>query len=60
MRVIGMLLGIPDADQPTIRKRADDVLRTEPGKPMKVKHGFLAGDCSRNTSTGGRSIHPTI
>ena len=44
MRVIGMLLGIPDADQPTIRKRADDVLRTEPGKPMKVNHGFLAGD----------------
>jgi cytochrome P450 len=44
MRVIGMLLGIPDADQPTIRKRADDVLRTEPGKPMKVDHGFLAGE----------------
>jgi len=44
MRVIGMLLGIPDADQPAIRDRSDDVLRTEPGKPMKVNQDFLSGD----------------
>lgn len=36
MRVIGMLLGIPDADQAAIRDDADATLRTQPGKPMKV------------------------
>jgi cytochrome P450 len=36
MRVIGMLLGIPDADQPAIRDRNDAYLRTEAGKPMRV------------------------
>jgi cytochrome P450 len=36
MRVIGMLLGIPDADQPAIRDRSDAILRTEAGEPMKV------------------------
>jgi cytochrome P450 len=36
MRVIGMLLGIPDSDQPAIRDRADAILRTEEGKPMEV------------------------
>ena len=44
MRVIGMLLGIPDADQPAIRDRSDNVLRTEPGKPMNVNQNFLSGD----------------
>jgi cytochrome P450 len=41
MRVIGMLLGIPEADQPTIRARADAKLRTEPGQQMKVSSGAL-------------------
>jgi len=36
MRVIGMLLGIPEADQTTIRDSADADLRTEPGQPMKT------------------------
>lgn len=36
MRVIGMLLGIPEADQTTIRDSADADLRTEPGKPMRT------------------------
>src|SRR5262245_54561233 len=36
MRVSGMMLGIPEADQPTIRARADAKLRTEPGQQMKV------------------------
>jgi cytochrome P450 len=35
MRVIGMLMGIPEADQPLVRDRADANLRTEPGKPMR-------------------------
>ena len=36
MRVIGMLIGIPDADQDAIRRMADDALRTEAGQPMDV------------------------
>jgi cytochrome P450 len=35
MRVIGMLLGIPEADQEAIRDRTDANLRTDPGKPME-------------------------
>jgi len=41
MRVIGMMLGIPEADQPTIRARADAKLRTEPGQQMKVSAGAI-------------------
>ena len=35
MRVIGMLLGIPEEDQEAIRDHADASLRTEAGKPMR-------------------------
>jgi len=45
MRVIGMLLGIPEADQEVIRDYADAQLRTQPGKPMKYTHdGFISGE----------------
>ena len=40
--VIGMLLGIPDSAQPAVRDKADAILRTEPGKPMKVKQEEIA------------------
>jgi cytochrome P450 len=36
MRVIGMLLGIPEDDQITVRDANDANLRTRPGTPMKV------------------------
>jgi len=36
MRVIGMLIGIPEADQESIRQGVDANLRTEAGKPMQV------------------------
>ena len=39
MRVIGMLLGIPEQDQVAVRNRTDANLRTEPGKPMEVQAG---------------------
>lgn len=39
MRVIGMLLGIPEADQAALRDSADDSLRTEGGGPMDIKQG---------------------
>jgi cytochrome P450 len=47
MRVIGMLLGIPEEDQDAVRERADERLRTEAGKPMQydgetLRHGFDA------------------
>ncbi len=35
MRVIGMLLGIPDPDLQAVRERGDARLRTEAGKPME-------------------------
>jgi cytochrome P450 len=34
MRVMGMLLGIPEEDQEAIRDQIDADLRTEPGQPM--------------------------
>lgn len=42
MRVIGMLLGIPEQDQIAIRDRTDANLRTEPGKPMEVREESVA------------------
>ena len=41
MRVIGLLLGIPEADQQTVRDRADAKLRTKPGEQMKVSQSAL-------------------
>ena len=36
MRTIGMLLGIPEADQESIRDQVDAHLRTEAGQPMQT------------------------
>ena len=44
MRVIGMLLGIPDQDQEAVRDRVDANLRTEAGKPMQQADAFASGD----------------
>ncbi len=62
MRVIGMLLGIPEQDQVAIRDRLDDSLRleegTEPGadydRNVQSGTGLL-----RRTSPGGPSTPPT-
>ena len=41
MRVIGMLLGIPEVDQESIRQRGDDRLRHEAGMPQEYsEHNF--------------------
>jgi len=37
MRAVGMLLGIPDADQPKVRDHAQRNLRNRPGEPLPVK-----------------------
>ncbi|MBV9870628.1 MAG: cytochrome P450 [Frankiaceae bacterium] len=41
MRVIGMLLGIPEQDQVAVRARADAKLRTKPGEAMQVSKRAL-------------------
>ena len=45
MRTIGMLAGIPDADQPSVRAEANRVLRNKPGEPLPVdKNHYFDGD----------------
>jgi cytochrome P450 len=44
MRTIGMLLGIPEQDQESIRDSNDASLRTEAGKPMQNSQVRLSGD----------------
>ncbi len=44
MRVIGMLLGIPEQDQAAVRDRVDANLRTEAGQPMEVSEDFVPTD----------------
>jgi cytochrome P450 len=43
MRVIGMLLGIPESDQETVRDHTDASLRTKEGEPMEVTENFVTG-----------------
>ena len=61
MRVIGMLLGIPEQDQVAVRNKTDANLRTEPGKPMAVKEEDVASgdDVRRLHRVAGRSTPPT-
>jgi len=44
MRVIGMLLGIPEADQEAIRQRGDERIRHEPGMPQEYNEHNFADD----------------
>ncbi len=43
MQTIGMLLGIPEADQRAIRDRPEADMHTEDGKPMKITPKFASG-----------------
>jgi cytochrome P450 len=43
MRVISMLLGIPESDQEAVRDQVDSNLRTKEGEPMKVTENFVTG-----------------
>ncbi len=40
MRVIGMLLGIPESDLQTVREITDAKMRTEEGKPLNYEDGL--------------------
>jgi cytochrome P450 len=44
MRVISMLLGIPESDQEAVRDHVDANLRTEAGEPMQVSENFVTGE----------------
>ncbi|TFV55063.1 cytochrome P450 [Mycobacterium sp. PS03-16] len=46
MRVIGMLLGIPESEQVSVRDANDANLRTRPGAPMKVVRADRIADGS--------------
>src|SRR6516165_8204419 len=44
MRVISMLLGIPESDQEAVRDHVDAHLRPEEGQPMQVSETFATGE----------------
>jgi cytochrome P450 len=59
MRVIGMLLGIPEQDQVAVRNRTDANLRTEPGKPMAVREESVANGDMFAEYIEWRAKHPS-
>jgi cytochrome P450 len=59
MRVIGMLLGIPEADQVAVRDKTDANLRTKPGQPMDVKQEEVASGDMFADYIEWRSKHPS-
>jgi cytochrome P450 len=60
MRVIGMLLGIPEQDQEEIRQRGDERLRREPGKPSDFSDNSRYGEDSFfNEYIDWRTKHPS-
>lgn len=59
MRVIGMLLGIPDADQTAVRDKSDAFLRTESGKPMQLKQDAIANGEMFAEYVEWRAQHPS-
>jgi cytochrome P450 len=59
MKVIGMLLGIPEADQTAVRDHTDANLRTKPGKPMEVKQENVASGDMFSDYIEWRSKHPS-
>jgi cytochrome P450 len=59
MRVIGMLLGIPDSDQTTVRDKSDAFLRTESGKPMELQQDAIANGEIFAEYVDWRAQHPS-
>ena len=59
MRVIGMLLGIPEQDQVAVRDKTDADLRTRPGQPMKVRPGTVANGDMFAEYVEWRASHPS-
>jgi cytochrome P450 len=59
MRVIGMLLGIPEQDQVAVRNKTDANLRTVPGQPMTVKEDEVASGDLFADYVEWRAEHPS-
>lgn len=59
MRVIGMLLGIPEQDQIAVRDKTDANLRTEPGQPMTIKEDEIASGALFEEYIDWRAEHPS-
>jgi len=59
IRVIGMLLGIPESDQQEARQRGDNRLRTEPGMPADMSDGNYGDDAFFAEYIEWRAQHPS-
>jgi cytochrome P450 len=62
MRTIGMLLGIPEGDQESIRDHTDANLRTDEGQPMQVSEDFIGGQMTHDMFANyidWRTKHPS-
>ena len=59
MRVIGMLLGIPEQDQVAVRNKTDANLRTIPGEPMDVRQENVASGHMFTDYIDWRMDHPS-
>jgi cytochrome P450 len=59
MRVIGMLLGIPEEDQVAIRNKTDRDLRTRPGQPMRIEQSEVVTGEMFADYVEWRSHHPS-
>ena len=59
MRVIGMLLGIPEEDQVAVRNKTDRDLRTRPGQPMRIDQSEVATGAMFADYVEWRSHHPS-
>jgi cytochrome P450 len=59
MRVIGMLLGIPEQDQVAVRNKTDENLRTKPGKPMVIVEDAVANGEMFADYIDWRAEHPS-
>jgi cytochrome P450 len=59
MRVIGMLLGIPEQDQVAVRTKTDNNLRTIPGEPMAIKQEEVASGAMFEDYIDWRAQHPS-
>ena len=59
MRVIGMLLGIPESDQLSVHDRVNDSTRNEAGRPSRSRCRSSPTTGLRSTSTGAPTIRRT-
>jgi cytochrome P450 len=59
MKVISMLLGIPEQDQAAVRDKTDANLRTKPGQPMDIRPEEIASGAMFEEYIDWRARHPS-